>query len=78
VIIQFHTPQGIVGVDSETVTDEELAALGMTREAFNELIGEPDYSRCKEILSHSPAAITMPEMWEVLRILAKRLGCEFD
>jgi len=37
-IIQFHTPQGIVEVDSETATDEELAELNITRDALNDLI----------------------------------------
>lgn len=41
-IIQLHTPNGVVNVDSETVTDKELAKLGMTREALNELL--PDES----------------------------------
>jgi len=45
-IIQLHTPEGMVGVDSETVTDDELAALGLTRESFNELLPKP-----KQILS---------------------------
>jgi len=31
-IVQFHTPNGIVEVDSENVTAEELAKLGISRE----------------------------------------------
>lgn len=30
--IQFHTPEGIVTVDTERVTDEELNLLRITRE----------------------------------------------
>lgn len=30
--VQYHTPDGVVTVDTETVTDEELAELGITRE----------------------------------------------
>jgi len=37
-IIQLHTPNGIVNVDSETVTDFELTELGMTRDTLNELV----------------------------------------
>lgn len=37
-IIQFHTPQGIIPMDSDTVTDKELASLHITREVVNELI----------------------------------------
>ena len=37
-IIQFHTPKGIVEIDSDTVTDAELSKLGVTREAMNKLI----------------------------------------
>lgn len=39
-IIQFHTPKGIVRVDSDTVTDKELAALNVTRQALNELVSQ--------------------------------------
>ncbi len=34
-IIQFHTPAGVVEIDTETVTDNELALINMTREEFN-------------------------------------------
>ena len=37
-IIQFHTPKGIVEVDSDTVTDAQLAKLKVTRAALKELI----------------------------------------
>lgn len=37
-IIQFHTPQGIIEVDTDTVTDAELASLYITREAMMEVI----------------------------------------
>ncbi|KKN72607.1 hypothetical protein LCGC14_0408490 [marine sediment metagenome] len=37
-IIQFHTPKGIVTIDSDTVTDKELTTLKVTRAALEELI----------------------------------------
>ena len=37
-IIQFHTPKGIIHIDSDTVTDSTLAIVGVTREALNKLI----------------------------------------
>lgn len=40
-IIKLCTPQGTVAVDSETITDKELEALGVTRKAlFEELAFE--------------------------------------
>lgn len=35
---------------------------------------DPDTIRAAEILATSPSAITMPEMWELLRIIGRRLG----
>ncbi len=34
-IIQFHTPKGIVDIDSKTVTDEKLAEINITRDDLN-------------------------------------------
>lgn len=34
----------------------------------------PDTIRAEEILATSPAAITQPEIWELLRILGRSLG----
>lgn len=45
----LHTPEGIIEVDSDTVTDEELAELGMTREALNELLPKPERAYGAEI-----------------------------
>lgn len=35
---------------------------------------DPDTIRAREILATSPDAITQPEIWELLRILGRRLG----
>lgn len=37
-----------------------------------------DTIRAEEILSLSPPVITMPEMWELLRIFGKHLGYTFN
>lgn len=83
-IIQLHTPSGVIEVNSETVTDEELTALGMTRADLKAILyplsvnPTPDYLRACEILSQSPPAMTMIEVWELLRILGKSLGYRFE
>lgn len=38
---------------------------------------DPDYARACEILKTSPAVITQPEIWELLRIFGKKLGYQF-
>lgn len=37
-IISLHRPEGIINIDSDTVTDEQLAELGLTRADFNSMI----------------------------------------
>ena len=37
-IIQFHTPKGIVEIDSEKVTDAELAKINMDRQKLNDFL----------------------------------------
>lgn len=38
---------------------------------------DPDYERACELLASSPAVITQPEMWELMRLFGKRLGYRF-
>ncbi|GAH94173.1 unnamed protein product, partial [marine sediment metagenome] len=59
-IIQFHTPTGIVEVDTETVTDSDLAALGLSRADLDAEYG--DITRAQELLGTSPSVITQPEI----------------
>lgn len=73
-IIQFHTPGGVIQVDTQTVTDAQLAALGLTRDELNEQFGLLDIARAQAILATSPPVITMPEMWELLRIFGRLHG----
>lgn len=71
-IITLHTPQGVVPIDTDTITDEGLEALGLSREWLNtEYI---DLFRARELLANSPDVITQPEMWELLRILGRHFG----
>lgn len=76
-IIQFHTPAGVIVIDTAIVTDAELAALGWTRDQLNEEFHLLDIARAQEILAKSPDVITQPEIWELLRIFARRLGYDF-
>ena len=48
-IIQFHTPKGIVEVNGETITDKELATFNVTREAFTELVSKSGRDLVAEI-----------------------------
>lgn len=73
-IVQFHTPQGVLTIDSETVTDAELTQFGFTRDKFNLAFGILDCERAMALLTTSPSVITMPEIWELLRIFGRRLG----
>lgn len=62
-IITLHTPTGIVKVDSETVTDEELASLGMTREIFEQLCqGQELFTPINPIMGVEPR-LTHVENW---------------
>lgn len=77
-IIQFHTKDGIIVIDSETVNDHTLQLLGLTRDEFNEQFNLQDIARAQELLASSPDVITQPEMWELIRIFGRRLGFQFD
>jgi len=37
-IITFHTPDGTVDIDTDTVTDGQLKALGLTRSSIADLM----------------------------------------
>lgn len=63
---------------------EELVELPITLEELNLRDfeeGEPkpsaDRDRAEQLLSSSPAVITQPEMWELLRILGRKVGYRF-
>lgn len=38
---------------------------------------DPDTIRAEELLASSSSAITMPEIWELLRIIGKRMGYRY-
>lgn len=74
-------------------TSEELIALQTVclsaREANQEEIDlynsqviitppDPDTLRVEELLASSPDVITQPEMWELIRLIGKRLGYRFE
>lgn len=70
-IVQFHKPDAVVTIDTQTVTDAELEGLGISREALEE--NTADYDRAQELLGNSPDVITQPEMWELMRIFGRLL-----
>lgn len=37
-------------------------------------IPDPELDRINELLGTSPAVISMPEIWELLRLISHRLG----
>lgn len=37
-------------------------------------VPDPELDRIQEILATSPPIITMPEMWELVRLISHRLG----
>lgn len=53
-IIQIHTTQGTFNVDSQTVTDDQLEAWGITRE---ELFPPPLCTHWAQVLSFHPSTI---------------------
>lgn len=84
-LFTFHTPTGVVTIDSNTVTDGQLAQLNITRDGLNELVqnqrvlgypdeSDPDTITARELLGTSPDVITQPEIWQLLRIYGRRLG----
>jgi len=71
--------------------DQSLTALALgVRDATQEEIDTLDVEnattsppsqdtlRAQELLESSPDAITQPEIWELLRIIGRRLGYRFD
>lgn len=74
---------------TQDTTDAEHAGLIPMSESWREATQEeialleavepppppdPDAVRVAQLLSTSPSVITMPEIWELLRIYARRLG----
>lgn len=66
---EFDLQHGNLWINMET----ELIAEGYLPQ-----VPDPDTIRAQEILASSPDAITMPEMWELMRIFGRRLGYRFD
>lgn len=74
--------------DGTLVNDDELWDDGGTLMHTDHLTGEtrlatadeiatmpdPDEARAQELLATSPNIITQPEIWELLRIIGRRLG----
>ena len=61
-----------------TLTGSFRDALPQEIELYNSQIiitpPDPDTIRVQELLATSPSVITQPEMWELMRIIGRRLG----
>jgi len=68
---QEHASLVPLSIDTPEATQADI-------EAFNAQVTilppDPDTIRAQEILATSPDAITMPEMWELVRVFGRRLG----
>lgn len=74
--------------DGTLILDEELTLINGTLWHYDHRTGQdrlatpeeaatmpdPDIARAAELLATSPAVISQPEMWELMRIFGKRLG----
>lgn len=66
-----HEQLELCAVESGTPTQEDIDLYNAQVEI---LPPDPDTIRAEEILATSPAAITMPDLWELARIFGRRLG----
>lgn len=78
-------PDGsISSVESHSYPHTVPGAIQITKSEYDAFIASlpppepvpptPDEARLAEIVATSPQAITMPEMWEAIRILARLRG----
>jgi len=66
-----HNAFKLLGVESRDPTQDEIDFYHQTVVITEP---DPDTIRAEEILATSPTLITMPEIWELLRIICRRLG----
>ncbi|GAJ15335.1 unnamed protein product [marine sediment metagenome] len=82
---KFLNPDGSIStVESHSYPHEVPDAIQISKEEYDAFIASlpepepipptPDEARLQELLSTSPAVITMPEIWETLRLLGKLHG----
>lgn len=69
-----HEDLSLFAIEARDATQEEI-------DLYNAQVvilpPDPDAIRAKEILTTSPDAIAMPEIWELLRIYGRRFGYRF-
>lgn len=65
--------QALINADANTATATQ-AEIDLYNAQVVLTPPEPDLIRANELLATSPTVITMPEMWELIRIFARRLG----
>lgn len=70
-----HDSLVAVAGDTYPATQEEIDRYNAQVSIYEP---DPDTIRACEILATSPDVITQPEIWELLRIIGRRLGYHFD
>lgn len=70
-----HDQLSALALEVRAPTDTELELFYLSVIPY---VPDPDALRAEEILASSPDVITMPEIWELLRIIGRRLGYRFD
>lgn len=66
-----HIDLSAIALDLPTPTQADIDLYGETVEV---LPPDPDTIRAEELLATSASVISMPEMWELVRIFGRRLG----
>jgi len=69
-----HDALQAVALQVREPTQAELELYNGTVTIF---VKDSDTLRIEELLHQSPPVITQPEMWEAIRIIARRLGYSF-
>ena len=59
-IVEMHTPQGIIPIDTEDYTVDELVALGISPELFYTSYIRPEELRIIFLKAHGSATIPPP------------------
>lgn len=67
--VRLHTPQGTIEIDPATITDEELATLGLTREWADEQAYQEQLE--EEFNSIHEQAILALKNWDSLTLAQK-------
>ena len=70
-----HTALATLALSWHDATPEETALYASQVTIYTPT---PDTLRAEELLALSPPVISMPQIWELMRIIGRRLGYRFD